>query len=244
MALSEENDAVSKEGVRNVEWVKISMRKHVNTEIIKENKNLRAELKELTAITETWLNSSNKVNECTSEQIPSQKKIILGVDQLTKDTSSSGQKDLVFVKSLVDDTKVSIPGVERPWLFNAKGFILPNHDTGRILPAESQRNTTDPSVAVIDSSVTDYDSADKSSVCLEVGSIRRIQVLDTAYWGFLRVGTMLDIFQNIILIPYFQYGVLVFWIRRIELYSSVVFGECRHGYAVSSLMDTTYWSSE
>ncbi|GKA74823.1 hypothetical protein Tco_0781125, partial [Tanacetum coccineum] len=34
-----------------------------------------------------------------------------------------------------------------------------------ILPAESQRNTTDPSVAFIDSSVTDYDSADKSSVC-------------------------------------------------------------------------------
>ncbi|GJU01121.1 hypothetical protein Tco_1111459 [Tanacetum coccineum] len=34
--------------------------------------------------------------------------------------------------------------------------------------------------------------------------------LDTAYWGFLGVGTMLDIFQIIIFIPYFQYGVLVF----------------------------------
>ncbi|GJS57991.1 reverse transcriptase domain-containing protein [Tanacetum coccineum] len=45
---------------------------------------------------------------------------------------------------------------------------------------------------------------------LEVGSIRRIQGLDTAYWGFLGVGTTLDIFQNIIFIPYFQYGVLVF----------------------------------
>ncbi|GJW16343.1 putative reverse transcriptase domain-containing protein [Tanacetum coccineum] len=79
---------------------------------------------------------------------------------------------------------------------------------------------------------------------LEVGSIRRIQGLDTAYWGFLRVGTTLDIFQNIIFIPYFQYGVLVFWIWRIELYSSMVFGEYRHGYVVSSLMDTAYWSSE
>nr|GEW31117.1 retrovirus-related Pol polyprotein from transposon TNT 1-94 [Tanacetum cinerariifolium] len=28
-----------------------------------------------------------------------------------------------------DDTKVSIPGVERPWLSEAKGFILLNHDT-------------------------------------------------------------------------------------------------------------------
>ncbi|GJW65590.1 hypothetical protein Tco_0117474 [Tanacetum coccineum] len=117
MALAEENDPVSKESAKNGEWVKISMRKvhtlletennddrkHVNTEILKENKNLRSELKELKAITETWLNT--------------------------------------------------------------KGFILPNHDTGRILPAKSQRNTTDPSVAVTDSSVTDYDSADESLVC-------------------------------------------------------------------------------
>ncbi|GKA80185.1 hypothetical protein Tco_0786781 [Tanacetum coccineum] len=71
---------------------------------------------------------------------------------------------------------------------------------------------------------------------LEVGSIRRIQGLDTAYWGFLGVGTTFDIFQNIHIL-FLEYGVLVFWIRRIQLYSSVVFGECRHGYAVSSLMD-------
>ncbi|GJT79624.1 MAK10-like protein [Tanacetum coccineum] len=32
--------------------------------------------------------------------------------------------------------------------------------------------------------------------------------LDTAYWGFLGVGTTLDIFQNIILIPYLEYSVL------------------------------------
>nr|GEU49584.1 putative reverse transcriptase domain-containing protein [Tanacetum cinerariifolium] len=87
-----------------------------------------------------------------------------GVDQLTKDPFSSGLKDRVFVKSSADDTKVTIPGVERPWLSEAEGCILPNHDTGRILPSESKRNTTDSSVAVTDSSVTDYDSADESSV--------------------------------------------------------------------------------
>ncbi|GKF83552.1 hypothetical protein Tco_0245208 [Tanacetum coccineum] len=38
--------------------------------------------------------------------------------------------------------------------------------------------------------------------------IRYIQELDMAYWGFLRVGTTLDIFQNIILIPYLEYDVL------------------------------------
>ncbi|GJT07660.1 hypothetical protein Tco_0842122 [Tanacetum coccineum] len=165
MALAEENDVVSKEGARNGEWVKISMKKHVNTEILKENKNLRTKLNELTTITETWLNSSNKVNKCISEQIPSQKKRILGVDKLTEDSSSSGKKDPVFIKSSADDTKVSISGVERPWLSEVEGFILPNHDTGRILPADSQRNTTDPSVAITDSSTTDYDYTDESSVC-------------------------------------------------------------------------------
>ncbi|GJV84000.1 retrovirus-related pol polyprotein from transposon TNT 1-94 [Tanacetum coccineum] len=129
MALAEENDAISKEGARNGEWVKISMRK------------------------------------CINEQIPSQKKRILGVNQLIEDPSSSGQKDLVFVKSLANDTKVSIPGVERPWLSEAEGFIFPNHDTGRILPVESQKNTTDPPVAVTKSSATDYDSTNESLVC-------------------------------------------------------------------------------
>nr|GEY88788.1 retrovirus-related Pol polyprotein from transposon TNT 1-94 [Tanacetum cinerariifolium] len=103
---------------------------HVNTEILKENKNLRTELKDLKAITKTRLN-----------------------------------RDLFFVKSSAADTKVIIPGVERPCLSEAKGFILTNHDTGRILPSESQRNTTNSLVALTDSSATDYDSADESLVC-------------------------------------------------------------------------------
>ncbi|GKB91290.1 hypothetical protein Tco_0963562 [Tanacetum coccineum] len=104
MALAKDNDAVSKEGARNGEWVKISMRKF-------------------------WV------------------------------------KDLVFVKSSANDTKMSIPGVERHWLSEAEGFTLLNYDIGRILPPESQRNTTDPPIAITDSSATDYDLVDESSVC-------------------------------------------------------------------------------
>ncbi|GJS50190.1 hypothetical protein Tco_0600311 [Tanacetum coccineum] len=84
----------------------VTMR-HVNTEILKENQNLRNELKELTSITEAWLNSSNKDNKCNSEQIPTQKKKILGIDQLTEDTSSFRPKDPVFVKtSAADESSV------------------------------------------------------------------------------------------------------------------------------------------
>ncbi|GKD32087.1 hypothetical protein Tco_1242865 [Tanacetum coccineum] len=105
MALTEENDVVSKEGARNSEWVKISMRK-AHTLLKMEDNDDR-------------------------------KKRILGVDQLTEDPSSSWLKDLVFVKSSANDTKVTILGFERPWLSEAEGFIMPNHDTGRILPSES-----------------------------------------------------------------------------------------------------------
>ncbi|GJZ85777.1 hypothetical protein Tco_0651116 [Tanacetum coccineum] len=86
----------------------------------------------------------------------------MGIDQLTEDSSSTRLKDLVFVKSLADGTNVSIPGLERFEVSETKGFILPNHDTGRIIPAESQVNTTDPSVVITDSSATEYDSADES----------------------------------------------------------------------------------
>ncbi|GJW46171.1 hypothetical protein Tco_0077817 [Tanacetum coccineum] len=104
---------------------------HVNTEILKENQNLRNELKELTSITEAWLNSSNKVNQCISEQIPTQKKKILGIDQLTKDTSSSGPKDLVFVKSSTDNSEESITGSNKSKLSEAEDSTLSNHDTSK-----------------------------------------------------------------------------------------------------------------
>ncbi|GJS53474.1 hypothetical protein Tco_0626836 [Tanacetum coccineum] len=138
---------------------------HVNTEMFKENQNLRNELKDLTSITETWLNNSNKVNQCISEQIPTQKKKILGIDQHTEDTSSSRQKDLIFEKSSVDNSNMSITTSNKPRLSEAENSTLPNHDTDKVPSEESERNMTDLSVAISDSSVTDYDLADESSAC-------------------------------------------------------------------------------
>ncbi|GJU17295.1 retrovirus-related pol polyprotein from transposon TNT 1-94 [Tanacetum coccineum] len=127
-----------------------------------------------------WVKIS--MRKCISEQIPSQKKRILGVDQLTEDPSSSRQKGLVFVKSSADDTKVSKPGVKRPCLSEAEGFILPNHDTGRMFPAESQSNTINPSLATNDSLVTEYDSADESSVCsTPLPSLKKLDGVESIY---------------------------------------------------------------
>ncbi|GJZ56770.1 hypothetical protein Tco_0612264 [Tanacetum coccineum] len=136
MALTNDENVVGKESVKNSEWAKISMRKHVNIEILKENQNLRKELKELTAITEAWLNSSNKVNQCINEQIPTQKKRILGVDQLTEDPSSSGQKYLVFV---------NIQVMTQTWLmryFSFGGYLKELHMTWAHLEKKQTRLQT------------------------------------------------------------------------------------------------------
>nr|GEY36567.1 hypothetical protein [Tanacetum cinerariifolium] len=50
----------------------------------------------------------------------------------------------VLIALAEDNDAVSKEGVKRPWLSKAEGFTLPNHDTGRILPPESPRNTIDP----------------------------------------------------------------------------------------------------
>ncbi|GJZ11380.1 retrovirus-related pol polyprotein from transposon TNT 1-94 [Tanacetum coccineum] len=66
MALAdEERVSVGKESARNeliIKQAKLDLltMQHVNTKILKENQNLRNELKELTFIIEEWLNSSNK----------------------------------------------------------------------------------------------------------------------------------------------------------------------------------------
>ncbi|GJR96822.1 hypothetical protein Tco_0268996 [Tanacetum coccineum] len=78
---------------------------------------------------------------------------------------------------------------------------------------------------------------------LEYGRYGVSKVLDTAYWGFLGVGTAFDIFQNIIFPYSLNMAYWSSWIWRIG--SCFLHGLwCRHRYAISSLMDTAYWLSE
>nr|GEU35265.1 hypothetical protein [Tanacetum cinerariifolium] len=138
---------------------------HVNTKILKENQNLKLELKELTSIIETWLNSYNKVNQCINEQIPTQKKKILGIGELTEDTSSFGSKDLVFVKSSADNSDMSITSSNLHKSSEAEDSTLTNHITDEVPSNKSQRNTTDPLTIVSNSPASDYNSGDESLVC-------------------------------------------------------------------------------
>ncbi|GJZ91404.1 retrovirus-related pol polyprotein from transposon TNT 1-94 [Tanacetum coccineum] len=86
-------------------------------------------------------------------------------------------KDNDDIKSFLDYLCIDLNYVEEqknnllsnieilPRLSEAEDFILPNHDAGNVLPNESQRNTIVPLVAITNSSATDYDSTDESSVC-------------------------------------------------------------------------------
>ncbi|GKC10748.1 hypothetical protein Tco_1007530 [Tanacetum coccineum] len=60
---------------------------------------------------------------------------------------------------------MSITSSNKPRLSKGEYSTLPNHDTGKVPSDVLERNTIDPSVAVSNSLVTDYDSADESSVC-------------------------------------------------------------------------------
>ncbi|GKB71139.1 retrovirus-related pol polyprotein from transposon TNT 1-94 [Tanacetum coccineum] len=71
------------------------------------------------------------MQHCISEQIPTQKKKLLGIDQFTEDTSSSGPKDPVFVKSLADNSEVSITGSNKPMLSEDEDSTISNHDIGK-----------------------------------------------------------------------------------------------------------------
>nr|GEV85273.1 retrovirus-related Pol polyprotein from transposon TNT 1-94 [Tanacetum cinerariifolium] len=84
-----------------------------------------------------------------------------GKKEWDEEEVSSDDNEMVEVKVLLVLAEEN-DATSKEGAINAGGFILPNHDTGRILPIESQRNTTDPLVAVTDSSTTDYDSANES----------------------------------------------------------------------------------
>nr|GEU87231.1 hypothetical protein [Tanacetum cinerariifolium] len=183
MALTdEERISVGKESARNGEWTKITIKDiHILLEI-KDNDDGKSFLDyrciDLNYVEKQRNNLSSKhrnlVQElnackeqllCINEQIPTQKKKILGIGQLTEDTSSCGSKDSVFVKSLADNSDIFITSSNLHKSYEVEDSTLLNHDTDEVPSNKSQINTTDPLAVVSDSPAPDYNPADESLLC-------------------------------------------------------------------------------
>ncbi|GKA40743.1 retrovirus-related pol polyprotein from transposon TNT 1-94 [Tanacetum coccineum] len=76
-----------------------------NTKLTKLNYALHEQLKEEKNINEKWLTSSKKVSQCISEQIPHQKKKVLGGELFTASSSKMNENENLFVP-----TSMSVSG--------------------------------------------------------------------------------------------------------------------------------------
>ncbi|GJW95875.1 hypothetical protein Tco_0175547 [Tanacetum coccineum] len=73
-----------------------------NTELTKLNHALQEQLKEEKKINEKWQTSSKKVSQCISEQIPHQKKKVLGGELFTESLSKMNENENLFVPASMD----------------------------------------------------------------------------------------------------------------------------------------------
>ncbi|GKA30062.1 hypothetical protein Tco_0716307 [Tanacetum coccineum] len=151
MALTdEERVSVCKESANNDEWVKISIQK-VHTLLEMEDNNDRKSFLDYLCIDLNYVeeqrnnllskhrNIVHELNTCKEQLLvlkqakldflTMQHKKILGIDQLTEDTSNSGPKDLVFIKSSADNSEMTITGSNKPKLSGVEDSTMSNHDT-------------------------------------------------------------------------------------------------------------------
>ncbi|GKC14731.1 hypothetical protein Tco_1011513, partial [Tanacetum coccineum] len=88
-------------------------------------------------INEKWLTSSKKVSQYISEQIPYQKKKVLGGELLTESSKMNENENLFVPTSMGYDQKM-VPKT-KDWVERLNpDSKLPNFNTGRILVPESQ----------------------------------------------------------------------------------------------------------
>ncbi|GJZ78291.1 retrovirus-related pol polyprotein from transposon TNT 1-94, partial [Tanacetum coccineum] len=109
-----------------------------NTELIKLNYSLQEQLKEEKKINKKWLTSSKKASQCISEQIPHQKKKVLGGELLTESSSKKNENEYLFVPASMGYDQEMVPKT-KDWVERLNpDSKLPNFNTGRVLVPESQ----------------------------------------------------------------------------------------------------------
>ncbi|GKC08168.1 hypothetical protein Tco_0999778 [Tanacetum coccineum] len=109
-----------------------------NTELTKLNHALQEQLKEEKKINKKWLTSSKKISQCISEQIPHQKKKVLGGELFTESSSKMNENENLFVPASMGYDQEMVPKT-KDWVERLNpDSKLPNFNTGRILVRESQ----------------------------------------------------------------------------------------------------------
>ncbi|GJT10284.1 retrovirus-related pol polyprotein from transposon TNT 1-94 [Tanacetum coccineum] len=167
----EERISVGKESSRNGEWTKITINKVHTLLEMEDNDDRKSFLDylciDLNYVEEQRNNLSSKhrnlVQElnackeqllCINEQIPTQKKKLLGIRQLTEDTSSFGSKDLVFIKSSADNSDMSINSSNLHKSSEAEDSTLPNHDIDEKLDGAEPGSRPKPVKSILKSKST------------------------------------------------------------------------------------------
>ncbi|GJU49624.1 retrovirus-related pol polyprotein from transposon TNT 1-94 [Tanacetum coccineum] len=96
------------------------------------------QIKEEKKINETWLTSSKKISQCINEQIPHQKKKVLGGELFTESSSKMNENENIFVPdSMGYDQKMALKTKDLVERLNPDSKLL-NFNTRRILFPKSQ----------------------------------------------------------------------------------------------------------
>ncbi|GKE94986.1 hypothetical protein Tco_1579841, partial [Tanacetum coccineum] len=106
--------------------------------LTKLNHALQEQLKEEKKMNEKWLTSSKKVSQCISEQIPHQKKKVLGGELFTESPSKMNENENLFIPASMGYDQEMVPKT-KDWVERLNpDRKLPNFNTGRIIVPESQ----------------------------------------------------------------------------------------------------------
>ncbi|GKD61576.1 hypothetical protein Tco_1299085, partial [Tanacetum coccineum] len=124
MALADDELTMGNNHTRNGEWINITMRK-VNILLYMDED-------------ADWENYLKYINVVLNEQIPNQKKKIIGGDVLTESSSKKDvNKNLFILASMVYDHKMVLKSKDWVERHNPNSK-LPNFNTGKILVPQSQ----------------------------------------------------------------------------------------------------------
>ncbi|GJR18207.1 hypothetical protein Tco_0966734 [Tanacetum coccineum] len=118
-------------------------------------------------------------------------------------------------------------------MFSLLKELTKSNSTKKVLVKEEVSSPITKCINAVSLVRTENDKGTKSDMVIDENIVEPVKLVDNEEEMDEEEGSGLEY----VVLPSSGYGIL-------DLVSFVVFGECRHRYAVSSLMATTYWLSE